>query len=304
MIHRAILESGGCEKSESLEEGYERARILAKRAGCEFDDLDCLRAAPAKKFLGGLAILYKEGMPYAPHHDGHLLTGTPLSMIREGNYNRVPFMAGYNRNEVDVALIFRPALWHALPFQYEWRIRRNMKLTRAESHRLVELYPLDEFNSKPRKAYGQIYTHSVLGCPTYLGLASAAEHQQDAFLYRFDYDEMKYGKYTGALHAMEVPFVFNSIEGTGLYDESNLDGARELARVIQGYWTNFARTGDPNGPDLPPWPRFDPEEQLLQVLDTTVHTEPAGVSEGCAFWDEYSKTHPGMEETLGSRQKK
>jgi para-nitrobenzyl esterase len=228
-------------------------------------------------------------------------------MIREGNYNRIPFMAGYNRNEVDAALVFRPPLWHTPAFLYEWRIRRNLGLTKEESARLVELYPLSEYKNKPRKAYGQMITHSNLGCAIYLGLAAAAESQDRTYLYRFDYDDYKYGKYVGALHGMEVPFVFGSIERgapTLIYDETNIEGALELQHVIMSYWTNFARSGDPNGDGLPEWPEFNPETKSLLVLDTAIRSEPAGIQERCDFWDEFSKTHKGFEESLGRRQPK
>ena len=126
MFQRAILESGGCTKSEDLEKGYEREKAIAKRVGCTPGDLACLRRAPAEKFLGSLADLYREGMDYGPHHDGYLLTGTPLAMIRAGQSNAVPFLAGSNRNEVDAVLFFRPSLWRARPFQYERRAGRNL----------------------------------------------------------------------------------------------------------------------------------------------------------------------------------
>ena len=41
-----------------------------------------------------------------------------------------------------------------------------------------------------------------------------------------------------------------------------------VARTVQGYWVNFARTGDPNGPGLPPWPRYDPAKDQLMVFRT------------------------------------
>jgi para-nitrobenzyl esterase len=301
MIQRAILESGGCEKSESLEQGYEKAKMVWERIGCDPGDLACLRAAPAEKFLGGLKDLYREGMPYAPHEDGYLLTGTPLSMIRAGHYNRVPFVAGSNRNEVDAVLFFRRKLWRARPAQYENRLQSFLGLDQAGAAQVARLYPLGEFGPKPRQAFGRAFTDAGLACPTYLGLAAAAELEDAAYLYRFDYDEMKYGGHIGALHGMEVPLVFGTLKKP-FYHEKNLGGAKELSRMMQGYWTNFAKTGDPNGAGLVEWPRFTSENQLRLILDTEVKAEPADMKDRCAFWDTYYDDHPGFEGTLGKKQ--
>ena len=38
---------------------------------------------------------------------------------------------------------------------------------------------------------------------------------------------------------------------------------------MQQYWTNFAKTGDPNGGQLPVWPKFDTSTRAyIQFLDT------------------------------------
>jgi len=41
---------------------------------------------------------------------------------------------------------------------------------------------------------------------------------------------------------------------------------------MMDYWTNFAKTGDPNGPGLPEWPRFD-KDGLIR-LDSTITSGP------------------------------
>ncbi len=295
LFHKAIVESGGCDTSRDLEAGYASASKAAKKIGCDFDDLDCLKNASTKKVMNrGIGDLIS-GIDAMPHHDGHALTGTPLSMIRAGNYNQVPLMAGYNRDEFANALKLLPNIYNTPKWSYEKKLVKTFGLSADEATVAAGLYPLAEFRDRPVVAYGRMFAvDAALACPTYLGLASAAKQLPDAYLYRFDYDDMRMGKSLGAFHAAEIPFVFGSGDAFGglISNEGNEDAANELTRVIQGYWINFAKTGDPNGAGLPAWPALDPAAPELQVLDVDVRTEPAeAFAERCDFWDEYAREH-------------
>ena len=77
------------------------------------------------------------------------------------------------------------------------------------------------------------------------------------------------GKY--AWHSDELEYVFGTLDVRKGAEWRPED--RKLSDQIAHYWTNFARTGDPNGKGLPPWPRYDTEKKILH-LDSTITSGP------------------------------
>ncbi len=283
LFHRAILESGGCVASTDLETGYQQAKEIAQKVGCDFEDLDCLRKVPAKKLLRK-SLQGPFAMEFFPRHDNYILTATPIEMIRAGNYNRVPFIAGSNKNEFGMLVGLAPQLYFASPKKYKKKMISLVGAREEEAEELVRLYPLDEFENKPRKAYGAMVNDITICCPTYLGLEAVAEKQTGVYYYRFDYGP--------GLHSTEIPFVFNTLDrppASRLLPRKLRREGKELAELVQAYWVNFARTGNPNAPSLPNWPEFRPDQQLILVLDKPPRAESAEMEERCEAWEKLSQ---------------
>jgi para-nitrobenzyl esterase len=98
-----------------------------------------------------------------------------------------------------------------------------------------------------------------------------AQGAAPAYLYFFDWHSPVHNDRMGSYHTLDIPFVLYNLDiGASM---TGSDQARyQLGHVMSAAWAAFARTGDPNHPDMPNWPAFDPSAYPTMIFGDEVKT--------------------------------
>jgi para-nitrobenzyl esterase len=91
----------------------------------------------------------------------------------------------------------------------------------------------------------------------------------------------------GSCHALEIPFVFGTLDQPGVSAFAGMGAAAErLSRVIQQAWLAFAGSGDPSHPELGDWLPYHPQSRPTQLLGPECDLVDAPFEEERRLWDE------------------
>ncbi len=108
-----------------------------------------------------------------------------------------------------------------------------------------------------------VNTDKVWAEPARLTARVFAAKGDPAYIYLFSYvsasmrERMRYG----AAHGSEIAYVFDNLSGRNGATVAPKD--QEVAKMMNTYWANFAKTGDPNGQGLSKWPVYNPQKNEI-----------------------------------------
>lgn len=259
LFHRAISQSGTCALvntplrdpgTPGLEDSAEeRGARLAKAVGCEgADPAACLRAKPVDDLVAagtGGGIGGKE-LGFGPAIDGWYVPASPHARLITGPANDVPYVIGTNADE---ATLWTSALKITTTAEYEAAVRSTAPLYADE---LLKIWPASAFSS-PKVAYDTFLGELLFTCPAREEARAVSARVPGTFLYQFTY-VTSFGKLygLGAFHTSELWFVFGNFTAPLTFPSAD---EKSLAEAMGGYWTRFAKSGDPNG-DGVAWPKY------------------------------------------------
>jgi para-nitrobenzyl esterase len=314
LFDRVIVESGAYELNPpTLAMEEELGTALAADVGCSglatnALTVACLQEVPVSTLLtdpnaGAIAM---------PNVDGYVLLQSIGAALQSGGFNQVPVMEGSNHNEYNlfVAAFFEipnflettPPVTTGVLTNYNAYVDFSLSLsflanfwpvTNAELAAIVNQYPPGTTEQTADIALGAAGTDGIFACNSRLSIQSLAQYVP-TFAYEFNDESapevflpLPYPTFSyGAAHASELQYIWILPQSA----QNPLSKAQQkLSSNMVKYWTQFARSGNPNGSSLPNWPKYAHGTDEFQSLAPPLPKTEKGfaASHKCGFWAEY-----------------
>lgn len=259
LFHRAIGQSGGLFEPVEIAPSYLLKN--AERDGSAYvssvgaDSIATLRKLPAAKLLGG-----KAGNVSHPVVEPYALPVVPYDAFSSKSHNDVPLLVGFNAEEaralVDVSRV------KASTFAED--IKRRFGALPAP---LVDAYP-HQTDEQARQSRLDLERDLRFGWDMWAWARLQAKSGRSPVYFYYFTQQPPFPKGSvyegwGASHFAELWYMFDHLDQDAAWGWSAAD--RRVAEVMASYWTNFAKSGDPNVDGLPRWPQFDGDAKVLHI---------------------------------------
>jgi para-nitrobenzyl esterase len=269
LFHRAIGQSGGMFSGNP---GLVYDLKAAESAGARFAEqqktasIAELRAKPSEELIKGRA---QWGITI-----DNIVVAPASETFTAGRQNDVPLIAGWNADDgfsmgkgQDVETFKKEAekrygayaadYLKAFPATNDEEVKKNMKITSVlsfgwQNYNWVKV----QSTTGKNKAYLYYFTHVPPGEPNY-----------------------------GAFHSAEFGYALNTLK---LWNRPFTRTDWDLADKMSSYWVNFAKTGNPNGEELPEWPAFENSSPKIIEFGDQVKSVPLPFREQLEFFDKFN----------------
>jgi para-nitrobenzyl esterase len=249
LFNKAIAQSGASfgRNSATLQKAEQEGIKASQKLNAP--SLAELRKVPAAEIMKNVP-----GM--RPVIDGYVLPGAIADIFGAGKQNPVALLTGWNEDE---GLLNGP-LKNAEDYrkQAEQQYGTNAKT-------FLQYYPATS-DAEAATSQLKVSRDMIFGTQNYTWANIQSQQSKGkAYVYRFTRKVPATGEYVkyGAFHTGEVPYAYDNLK---FVDRPWEPVDQQLADQMSSYWANFAKTGDPNGKDLPVWPAYEVKDKKIMVF--------------------------------------
>jgi len=285
LFHRAISQSGNV-----LANGFELSGrepttdIIMQELNINDNDLDEFRRLPIEKLMGGFvsaqqkSFLNQKQLRIYPIIDNENLPKHPIKALQEGYAKDIELILGSNLEEWKFWRAFEPKFEEVEEAQIKNRITNLMRLAGEDEKKLEELIHTYKKSRDDiglpiniHETYEAYLTDSIFRIPAMKIAETQSNHQKNTYMYLFNWKTPFENGRFGAMHALEISFIFGSFweEHLWLFPKKTPE-TKILSNKMMDYWVSFARNGNPNFDDALKWPSYDIENRNTIIFDNKI----------------------------------
>lgn len=276
LFQKAIGESGGQFFAGQFDaqplEVREQADTKFAQAAFGTTSLAALRAIPADELLkDSMKKVDGKSAHFGPDVDGWFLSKPVPAIYAAGEQAHVPLLAGWNQDEARAGVTFE----NPQPTAESFKLKAEAEFG-ADAAEFLKLYPA-ETDAEAVRSAGDLASDRFIVFSTWRWIeAHVATGDSPVYRYRFDLvppGDKYHPAGIGVFHSDDIEYVFGTLDSR--VDVHVRPEDRKMSDEIQQYWTNFARTGNPNGAGLANWPTYNAADGwMVMHLNTASEAKP------------------------------
>jgi para-nitrobenzyl esterase len=278
LFHRAAVQSGSSLTMRTREEATDAAKALLAELGLDESQVSELMDVPFEDIIAAQAKL-GGGRGFAPVVDGEVLPRHPFEPDAPEVSGDIPMIIGWTLDDAALALTNFDLDEAGLAESVEQMAGEERGAEVLAAYRAA--YP----DATPYLVQARVATDMRFGRGALLQAErKARQGGAPAYLYLWTWESPGMGGKFGAVHGVDVGLAFHNSAGEitgGGTEEGQL-----MADRLASAWVNFARTGNPNNPEIPEWPAYDADSKPTMIFDVDTRVENDPLAQLRTFWEE------------------
>jgi para-nitrobenzyl esterase len=292
LFQRAIVMSGAGIRMAEHERATKLANAVLGEVGLTANEFDKLQALPVERLLAAIEPAQKKLGPapfklldrygFGPVVEGHDLPHHPFDPTATDLSDDVPVMVGGTKDENAIFLAPDDVVWSRTLGEDELKTR-VAEVAGGDTDAVLALYRRMHPGMNPAELLIEITTDARFWVRSVLlAERKAAKGKAPVYMYSFNWQTPVFDGKLMAQHALDVPFVFDTLAATRITGHS--PAAPPIAAAESATWAAFARSGTPDNNAIPHWPSYTAADRATMTIDTEWRVQNDPQHEARLLW--------------------